>query len=65
MSLHIDTKSFLRKNSSYFNNVPLESILKSFWYYCNGNHNVSDLILKISLEQAEKNKKEIEDLDKK
>jgi hypothetical protein len=55
MSAEINAKSFCRKNNSYFGKVPMESILKSFWFYCKGLHTVSDMILKDSLEREEKN----------
>lgn len=56
MSVHSNVKSFLRKNSSYIGIISMESILQSFWFYCNDLHGVSDMILEEALKQKNKEK---------
>jgi hypothetical protein len=61
MSAEINAKSFCRKYNSYFGKVEMESILKSFWFYCEGLHKVSDMILEDALKREEENKRKIKE----
>lgn len=63
MSAETNAKSFCRKNNSYFGKASMAAILKSFWFYCEGLHKVSDMILEESLKQEEENKRKIKELD--
>lgn len=63
MSAETDAKSFCRKYNLYFGKVAMESVLKAFWFYCEGLHHVSDIILKESLQREEENKRKMEEND--